>query len=348
GVLVANFNIKKNKMRFVKRRSRSWTKTFLVLLFGVILVYLLVAFLGRMGEKQKIEGIKSYVETANKLVKTSNSRGLAFSRAFGDAKSYPWEKLKEKLVSWTQEEKICYEKTKAIKIPEGLEKPHASLVICLKLRAHALEQHGLALNEALANQEIESSVDKMTSALRRLALSDEAYLLYVEEMKDILKKEGLNLTLATSVFLTKDVSCDRTAVSGYVVQLKGLEFLEEIRGVGIINLITDPPQGGMDLSKGVVELPKKSKLRVTVTVENQGNQVEVDIPVVGVCLSEDGKFEQRKEAKISLLALKEKKDLTIEFAPPSGIINTITITAGPIKGETLIKNNSMDFLFIMI
>lgn len=71
------------------------------------------------------------------------------------------------------------------------------------------------------------------------------------------------------------------------------------------------------------------------------------MPVV-VCLSEDGKYEEKKEAKISLLPPKEKKNVSLELTPPKNVVNTVTITAGPVPKEKLIKNNSQDFIFIMI
>lgn len=218
---------------------------------------------------------KSYFKTSNELAKTSGNLGLSFSRSLSDTSLYSWEELKEKPDLWTRECEVVYEKGKLLEMPKDLEESHASFILCLKLRTKALKDYKLVLSEALENSEIDKPIDKMAASLRKLVLSDEAYLLFTEEAKEILKKEKFKVSLASSSFLSKDVFCERADVLRYVVRLKGFEVLEEVRGVGIIGVSTEPPQAGYDTARGTIEIPEANKLKVIVTVENQGNQVEV-------------------------------------------------------------------------
>lgn len=95
-------------------------------------------------------------------------------------------------------------------------------------------------------------------------------------------------------------------------------------------------------------MPRSEEILVMITVENQGNQDERDIPVVVTLKSEIDPREQRQETKISSLLSGETETSTIGgLKPVAGVVNLLTVTVGPVPNEKYTRNNVREFKFTM-
>jgi hypothetical protein len=97
-------------------------------------------------------------------------------------------------------------------------------------------------------------------------------------------------------------------------------------------------------------LPYSKTFTVKVSVQNQGNQEEDDVPVVATLDQDPPTTQQKKTQKITRLKPGETATLVFEDIVPgtgSNIVNALKVTAGPVPGEKKTDNNTMELHFIM-
>jgi hypothetical protein len=89
---------------------------------------------------------------------------------------------------------------------------------------------------------------------------------------------------------------------------------------------------------------------VKVSVQNQGNQPEDNVPVVVTLEVQPEGTPQKKTHKITRLKAGETASLVFEDITPatgSDKVNVLSVKAGPVSGEKKIDNNEMQIKFIM-
>ncbi|MDI6891663.1 MAG: hypothetical protein QMD08_01495 [Actinomycetota bacterium] len=337
----------RKNMRFIKRRRRAAPLRLLLLLILILALIYLVGLIGGRFEKGRLKDLRAYATSVDGIARTSNKVAADFNELW-EATDLSESELRRRLDSYIEKSEELVEECGKMDVPREMEDAHIYLSLCLELRAKGLSSYKLALFGALEDIDVEVASGQIALALKDITLADRAYSLYRVEAQGVLEKKDVGASIPESTFLKDETVYEKTNLVDYIKRLKGVEELEEVHGVAITALSTQPEQKKYDPARGLAELPRSEELLVVITVENQGNQVERDIPVVVTLKSEIDPREQKRETKMSSLLPGEKKTSTISgLKPVAGVVNLLTVTVGPVPNEKYTRNNVREFKFTM-
>jgi len=340
---------RRKRYPYIRRRRRSRLRLLLLFLLILALIYLLGIISGGLGKEREKTRLKTYILEINKIVIQSNTIAREFNGVKADAPKISRSELGEKLTSQARRSRFLAKKCRKIEVPSKLKKAHSYLTICLDLRAKGLEDYKPALFNALKDIDLEVSSGQVALTLMDLRLSDRAYSLFRKEAEKVLKDMHVPVSVIDSKFLKESMAFQKESVIAYLRELKGIEALEEIHGVGIIELKIEPKQASFLASRRLAILPRSNQISTTVTIENQGNQVEKNIPVEVILKSETEPREYKWQAKISSMAPGEKKTVVFSGLKPItfNVVHLLTIKVGPVPNEKNTANNIREFKFMM-
>jgi hypothetical protein len=331
------------KTRQIQRRR---SRTRLVLLILVLLAFFYILGGGFCGNREPKE-LQAYVTKVNELADQSNRVAQGFNNL--RMPDVPRQELSSRLVRYSSEGKGIEDKAKSVEVPRALEKAHAYLRLSFELRASALKRYRPAVFNALKDQDLEVASGQVARALKDLALSDRAYALYALEAKEVLReKKVYGVSPVTSKFLPED-DYEKTKLVPYLRQLKGVKSLEEVHGLALVDLVVEPKYVGYNPAKKLFSLPTTQKISVKVTVHNQGNQAEVNLPVKATLKSEAQPQEKSAQMLIDTIAPEQKQtvELTDLRPTPGRVVNLLTVTVGPVPNEKFVKNNVREYKFVL-
>ena len=339
------------RMKFPQQKPRRNSPTrLLVLLIALLMLFYLLGLLGRSCGGQNSGELISYLDKTNKIVEKSNQISKGFDALKSDAANVSRKELKSRLSQYGSDSKKLLADSEAIIPPEDMTKAHGYFTFCMELRASGLQSYGPALLNGLEDIDLEVASGQIARSLKDLALGDRVYARFSSEAGSVAKKAGVKKTIPKSRFLAEDTAYEKTSILPYLQKLKSAKGLEEVHGISILEMTTEPKQIKVITSKKLAVLPSADSISVTVTIENQGNQIEVNIPIVAKLKSESQTKEQEEQAFLTSLAPGQKKKVTISGLAPTqdpDVVNLLTVTAGPLPKEKSTSNNVQELKFMM-
>jgi len=258
--------------------------------------------------------------------------------------------LKKKLQGYSEESQRLVKEGNAIKPPDVMKGVHTLFALSLELRAKGLKEYSPALFNALKDEDLEVASAQVSKALKYLSLSDQAYSMFASKAKDQGEKEGVKIKIVKSQFLKEEAAYEKISLIPYLQNLKGIKNLEESHGLNTVKISVTPKQTNFLKTRKLAVLPSSTKFMVTAVVENQGNQIEFNVPVVATLKSSEKVKEQEEEVRVVSIDPGEKKTVTFsKLKPAKGkeIVNLLTVTAGPVPEEKNTKNNSTEYKFMV-
>ncbi len=342
-------------LKYSRRR-----RTFLNLNPRLVIVILVVVFLflcligrgtfSRIGcQPDRSTDLRNYASAAKKVVDASNKTGQSFNQIRASIKNMARKDLEKQLTSLIKESKKTLEEADKITVPDEMKNAHSYLIATLDIRATALESFKPAMFNALSDQDLEVSGKQVSASLKDISLSDRAYSLYQAKVTKILKDNKVtDIKLPGSVYLPQGNEYELSAVLEFLRNVKESTNLTQLHGVAIAEMTIEP--AAKDKTDDSVSiLPEADSIKITITIENQGNQTEINIPVEVTLKSETQPNAQKKNKSIASIAPGQKKSVTItDLKPTSGdIINLLTVRVGPVPAEKLIDNNVLEYKFIV-
>ncbi len=335
------------------RRRRS----FLNLNPRIVIVILVVIFLflcligrgtfSRIGcQPDRSTDLRNYANDAKKVVESSNKTGKSFNQIRSSIKDMSRKDLEKQLTSLMAESKKTLDEAQEITVPDEMKNAQTYLIVALDLRASALQSFKPAMFNALSDQDLEVSGKQVSASLKDVSLSDRAYVLFQTKVAKILQDTKItDIQLPASVYLPQGNEYELAAVLEFLRSIKEAGNLSQLHGVAISEMTIEP--GAKSENDGVSVLPASDTISVNLTIENQGNQTEINIPVEVTLKSETQPNAQKKSKSIASIAPGQKKSIKItDLKPTSGdIINMLTVRVGPVPGEKLIDNNVVEYKF---
>lgn len=324
-----------------------------VIIAGIILLLILCWVFGRGcgGDKEakQNEELRKYVTSVNKIIARSSAVGNQFDELRKEIANVAREDASKRLSEMAEECKRIAEDTKKVVLPEKAEDIHPLLEVCFDMRTEGIGKFKTSILQVLDGKVTDKTQEIMSDGLLDLVISDAMLARFRTKLES--KLDTLKLSyekVVDSKFVQSKEEALPQSVSDFIKSLSSPETGNEIHGVAVISLTTSP-QKVDSTSSGVSILPKAESFSVKVTVENQGNQEEKNIPVVAK-LTTDAGTPQVKTEKIAKLKPKEKTVLVLEGLKPAvgtESENTLTVEAGPVRNEKKTDNNKVTLKFVM-
>ncbi|HLA81406.1 MAG TPA: CARDB domain-containing protein, partial [Thermoleophilia bacterium] len=222
---------------------------------------------------------------------------------------------------------------------------HQFLILVMTFRHKGLVDLKPSLMNALEVQDTEVSAEQITRALSYLTNSDFLYReVFIPRATEILKARNLTgVNIPSTEFLADADLASKSRVQEILADLKSTGNLQAVHGVALAKVIASPDDKEI-VAGSTYNLTSSDRLAFLVTVENQGNMSEKDVPVKVTLISPDSATPQEKSLSIKELKPKEEITVTVEGLNPTtyGEVATLKVEVGPVVDEKFRDNNSIE------
>ncbi len=339
----------------MERRGRR--ESIIILVIMIIIAAVIVSWISglwscEIGRRDLTEedrlSIADYVNSVSVLVQQSNKVSFDFFMTLDRIRNISREEMDSTLLDIIEESTILVENCSELKPPENFEVAHGYLKLVFESRKNAYETFKPAVSNALQDIDVDISASQMTNAFLYMFMSDEIYDYFQKELYRAGEDMGIgNLTIIDSKVLVDRNLTDTQNVSAFITDLKTVTTLQERRGVAVVAQSIEFDPSVINEQGDYLILGRGSEINVSILIENQGNVVEREVPVVMTYITQDSPIEE-KTFTISSIEPAEQKAVTITGFPAyPGRRCELEITAGPVPGETMLTNNSRSYRFMM-
>ncbi|HET9443777.1 MAG TPA: hypothetical protein VFO65_10660 [Acidimicrobiales bacterium] len=224
-----------------------------------------------------------------------------------------------------------------VDVERRLRPAQGLLVTCLTTRVKALEALSATLAGEFEAGPPQQAVDAMVEVGRDLAVSDQAYELFLESLP-----EAARSTMPASRWVVDETRYARPEMAAFVAILRSKASLAPVQDVSLITATVEPAPVGME--NGAAVLPLSKTVRLQVVVVNAGSVAAKRVPVEVVSVSTGGMDTGRQFVD---LAPGQRAVVPVTVRPsPVGVIE-LTVRVGPVAGETSITDNTQVTTYVM-
>jgi hypothetical protein len=165
----------------------------------------------------------------------------------------------------------------------------------------------------------------------------------VSRASTVLKEKDVQgVAVPGTDFVGDSALASQGKVKEILATLKNSDSLRSVRGVALVKVVALPSEKVLE-KDARYNLAASDQLSFAVTVENQGNETETDVPVTLQLNAESGNQPQLQTVKIAELKPKEQKTINISGVNPTdyGEPAVLEVEVGPVPDEKMIENNSL-------
>ena len=219
---------------------------------------------------------------------------------------------------------------------------HQFFLLVMSFRQTGVAELKPALMNALEVENTEVSSEQISHALRYLSNSDFLYKeVFIPKTTALLAERKLaGVTVPTSTFFADPDLASGRKVLDILVGLKSAGDLQPVHGVELKQVVAMPDDKEITAG-GTFNLTLTDQLTFVVTVENQGNMDEKNVPVLITLLSSASTDPQKVTSVIPQIKAKAKVTLEVKGVNPSpyGEVAVLNVKAGPVPDEKYNDNN---------
>ncbi|MBN2168866.1 MAG: hypothetical protein JW738_06440 [Actinobacteria bacterium] len=326
----------------------------LLIIGGIIIALVFCWIFGRGcgGNKEAEENdkLREYAVNANKVISRSATAGAQFDGIRTGIADLSRDDTSTKLSQVIADCESIAKDAGKIEVPPKAEDIHPVLEMSLDLRVDGVKAFKKSILDVQDNKSTEQTPQELSDSLMDLVVSDGAMNRYREQLKKKLDAANLGFdSVADSTFIPKADDALLSQVSAYMKDIAGEQTGDELHGVAVTGIVTTPARVDSTQS-GLAVLEDEGSFTVKVTVQNQGNQTEEDIPIVATLDFDPEGTQQKETQKIIRLKPNESSTLIFEDLKPqvgSDKVNILKVVAGPVDKEVKTDNNSMELKFIV-
>jgi hypothetical protein len=335
-----------------KRRPKKVLPKPLLRLLAVLAVIIVVVVVIVVTARSALRGgeaadYQRYMTEVASLMKQSDALGQELSTLLTEPGDTNRKDIQTRLDRLVVTSAKLADETLALEAPNDLVKNgvHQFLVLIMTFRKDGLADLKPSLMNALEVQDTEVTAEQISHALSYLTNSDFLYdEVFVPRVTEVLKaKELTGITVPSSDFLADHDLASKAKVQEIVAKLKSIGNLQAVHGVALKKLVASPDE--VEIKGGnTYNLTASDEFALLVTVENQGNMAEKDVPITVTLLSPSTVEPQTVQATIPELKPGETVTATVEGIDPTpyGEVGQLRVQVGPVPGEKVQDNNWLE------
>jgi len=317
----------------------------LLVLTAIIIVAVIIVFAARAAIRSgETADYQNYMTATADILERSDEVGAALTDLLTDPGDTNRTEIQTRLDGFVAQSERLKVETEALDAPKDLVDNgiHQFLLLVMGFRQAGMAELKLALMNALEVEDTEVPSEQISHALRYLANSDflykEVYL--PRATSHLTEKELTGVNVPTTTFFPKPDLASGAEVLSMLAGLKSTGNLQPVHGVALNKVVAMPDNKEITAS-GTFNLHSTDQLSFLVTVENQGNMDEKNVPVV-ITLLTTGSTEPQK-ATATIPQIKAKAKITVEVKglnpSPYGEVALLHVEAGPVPEEKYGDNN---------
>lgn len=280
----------------------------------------------------------SFADRVRPAVDRSTRQGNALEELRGSAGELDTDGLQRGVERLVRESRALVAQVEAAPASGDLRVAQGLLLTCLTTRAEALTRLYDTLAGRFESGPPEQAIDALVAVGDDLAVSDRAYLLFLDDLSD-----EARATMPESKWLTDPTRYERPEMAAFVGTLRARASLAPVRDLAVLTVSTDPTPVGLDGPVNKV-LPISKTVRLQVVVANAGNVAEKRVAVEAVVTSQGGMDTARQFVD---LAAGQRATVELAVQPsPVGVIE-LRVRAVPLEGEANVADNEQLSYYVM-
>jgi hypothetical protein len=329
-----------------RRQKRTLPKPLfrlLLVLTALIIVVVVVVFAAKsaVGNDEAAD-YQTYMGSLADILKRSDALGSDLEKLLTSPGETNRTQIQTKLEQFVTTSEELEEEAKLLEAPKDLieQSVHQIFLLVMSFRHRGVADLKPSLMAALEVEDTEVAAEQISHSLYYLVNSD---FLYEEVFKPdaaavLQKKQLTGVIVPSSEFFSDPDLASQRKVLDMLAELRSTGNLQAIHGVAVTKVVALPDEKSIT-SGGTFNLNSTDSLVFAVTVENQGNMEEKNVPVV-VTLKV-GEEVQKKTVEITSIKAKKEVTIKVEGLNPTayGAVADLTVKAGPVAEEKYSDNN---------
>jgi hypothetical protein len=311
----------------------------------VVVVLLAGLFIRNWLHNREVSAYSTYITQVSSILKRSDVMGRDLSRLLMDPGQATRKDVTTRLDQYISASTKLTAESKALTVPDDLKEAQQTFVFTMQLRDRGLTNLKPALLQALEVQDTEVSSETIARAMLFLVVSDVIYdEFFVTRATSVLKQRQITgVNVGSTKFVSDSSLSSQAKIKEILTLLRGNESVQTVHGVALKE-VRALPANTVIQRDGLYNLQSTDQLKFVVTVENQGNVLEKDVPVEISLTAPSAAQPQIVAMKIPELKAKEVKKVTITGVNPTAYSEKalLTVTVGPVKEEKNTANNKLE------
>jgi hypothetical protein len=333
-----------------KRGSSAPFIRLILVLAAVIAIVLVGGYLIRDWlHDRELNTYSTYAQEVADILERSDEVGRSMSELLLNPGDSTRKDVQTSLDQYIATSTNLTEEAKALEAPSDLLEAHQWFVATMQLRQRGLENLKPVLMNALELEDVEIVTDQISRAMLLLVLSDVTYdEFFVNKATQVLADRAIEgVQIGSTDFVTDSNLATKDKIREILALLKSSETLQSVHGVALKEVEALPAEKVVEAG-GTYNLASTDDLRFVVTIENQGNMAEMDVPVEITLSSPTSAQPQIVTVKITELKAKEIKKVTVTGVNPSdyGEKALLRVKVGPVPEEKIEQNNVLEAYLI--
>jgi hypothetical protein len=334
------------KRRQRKPLPKSLLRLLIILATLVVVVVVIVVAVRASRANGEAADYQTYMSSVSDLLEQSDSIGGELTKLLTNPGDTSRKDIQTKLDQFVARSEQLETKATQLEVPKELieQNIHQFFVMTMTFRHTGLADLEPSLMNALEVQDTDVAAEQISHALYYLTNSDFLYKeVFASKVTEIVKEKNLDgVTVPSSTFISDPDLASRSQALEMIAQLKSAGSLQAVHGVAVAKVTVQPDEEEIEAGQ-TYNLTSSDQLAFLVTVENQGNMAEKDVPVVVTLATQNG---EPQKIEVTIPELKPGSEVTakVEGLNPTeyGEVATLTVEAGPVTGEKFKDNNSLE------
>lgn len=288
------------------------------------------------GRDKKLEQM-SYLDEVRPLITDSSEQGADLNAIRENASDLGRPGTRARLNQVVKQTKSTLDDLKKIDAPGAAEEAQSLLIATLQLRVIGARSVATDMIDALSAKSSDEIVDRLVISARNLIAADQTYKAFNDLVARTLAK-GAAEAVAPSVWVPEPTQWEAPELTAFVNILKANSSVAPIVDVTTVLVKTNPAAVGKEGEK--LLLPKTGSVRLEVVVANIGNVAQKRVTVTASLQSAAGGL---PDVARDFVDLSPGKRLALSFRGLKSVPGdaTLTVTIGPLTGETSIEDNTI-------
>jgi hypothetical protein len=291
------------------------------------------------GRDKKLEQM-SYLDEVRPLITDSSEQGADLNAIRENASDLGRPGTRARLNQVVKQTEITLDALKDIDAPPAAEEAQSLLVATLQLRVIGARSVAKDMIDALSAKGPSEIVERLVVSARNLIAADQTYKAFTDLVATTLAK-GAREAVAPSVWVPEPTQWEAPELTAFVNILKANSSVAPIVDVATVLVQTDPAAVGKEGEK--LLLPKTGSVRLEVVVANIGNVAQKHVTITASLQAASGGLPDVARDFVDLSPGK-RQALTFRGLKSAPGDATLTVTIGPLPGETSTTDNTITTL----
>lgn len=310
-----------------------------VLVFATVLSLLALginAIANGSGRDKKLEQM-SYLDEVRPLITDSSEQGADLAAIRENASDLGRPGTRARLNQVVKQTETTLDTLKKIDAPPAAEEAQSLLIATLQLRVIGARSVAKDMIDALSAKTPSEVVGRLVVSARNLIAADQTYKAFTDLVASTLAK-GASEAVAPSQWVKEPTEWEAPELTAFVNILKANSSVAPIVDVATVLVQTTPAAVGKEGEK--LLLPKTGSVRLEVVVANIGNVAQKHVTVTATLQAASGGLPDVARDFVDLSPGK-RRALSFRGLKSQSGDATLTVTIGPVDGETSTEDNTI-------